>query len=172
MFPYEHLRGFMAALVDPPEEASRSIAEAISHSEGLRAAAGTGILAVRVAQQLDAQDRSFITHRSEDFLLEVINPGEVSRYIEHLPDLLRFRHHAAAQLALDIDVDLWEALMRMRAGFTPSREDLRGSWLSLQTFKEKVASTPSRELLIQPEAAPLMRVHVDDEGRIVTGVVT
>ena len=61
--------------------------------------------------------------------------------------------------------------MRMRFGYLPSRDDLRGSWLSLQTFKEQVASMPSRQLLIQPLSGEMTRVEIDDEGRIVAEAV-
>ena len=128
---------------------------------------GKKVLAVRMVQDFDAQDRSFVTHGADEFRLEVVGAGRSAQFIETLPDLLRFSHHAIPSLALDIDVDLWEALMRMKSGFTPSREDLRGSWLSLQTFKEQVASMPSRELLIQASAGTMTSVRVADDGRIV-----
>jgi serine/threonine protein kinase len=171
MFPYEHLQSFMAALVDPPASAVDRIATAISHSEGLRSSAPTGLLAVRVVQELGARDRSFVTHRSDDFELKVVDRRGAAPFIENLPDLLSFRHRNLPSLALDIDVDLWEALMRMGSGFTPSREDLRGSWLSLQTFKEQVASVPSPALLIQPPTGAITRVQVDEGGRIVAGAL-
>jgi serine/threonine protein kinase len=171
MFPYEYLQSFMAALVKPPQDANRIISEAISHSEGLRAATGQGILAVRVVQDLGAEDRSFISYKADLFKLEVIGGGKDSNYIEFRPDRLLFHHKTIPSLELEIDVDLWEALMRMRSGFTPSREDLRGSWLSLQTFKEKIASTPSRELMIQPKSGPIHRVYADDSGSIVAAEV-
>jgi hypothetical protein len=171
MFPHEHLQSFMAALVDPPASAVDGIAQAISHSEGLRSSASTGVLAVRVVQDLGARDRSFVTHPSKDFELKVIDNSGAAPFVESLPDLLSFRHRHLPSLALDIDVDLWEALMRMRSGFTPSREDLRGSWLSLQTFKEQVASVPSPALLIQPPTGPITRVRVDQDGRVVAGAL-
>jgi hypothetical protein len=171
MFPYEHLGGFITALSSPPVEAVAEIAEAISHSEGLRASDGTGLLAVRVVQDLDALDRSFVTHEASQFELTVPEWAGAARYVEALPDLLRFRHRSTPAMALDIDVDLWEALMRMRSGYIPSREDLRGSWLSLQTFKEQVASMPSRQLLIQPRTGAMTRVEVDGAGRILAGAV-
>jgi serine/threonine protein kinase len=167
MFPYEHLQGFLSALVEPPPDGVQRIAEAIGHSEGLRSSAARGVLAVRMVQDLGARDRSFVVHRSDMFDLTVVGTGGAATYVENQPDRIRFAHRRDLLLSLDIDVDLWEALMRIGSGFTPSREDLRGSWISLQTFKQQVASMPSQELRVQSSSGALSRVYVDEDGRIV-----
>ena len=78
----------------------------------------------------------------------------------------------AGARALDIDIDVYEALMRMNSGFTPSREDLRGSWLSLATFKERLASIPSSELLLRSAAGTLTKIGVADDGRVLAEVTS
>jgi serine/threonine protein kinase len=175
MLPYEHLRSFLALLAGSAgglrSEDERKIAEAISRSEGLRSEEAVGHLAVRVVQDLTAVDRSFITRPATDFRLDIVDRSAAARYIEYQPDLVRFSSRHEDALRLDIDVDLWEALQRIWAGFTPSREDLRGAWLNLQTFKETVASIPSRNLLLQPRGGRTVEVTIDASGRIVAGAI-
>jgi hypothetical protein len=175
MLPYEHLRSFLPLLSNGADidwnSEEQHVAEAISRSEGLRPYEAIGVLAVRVVQDFASVDRSFVTRPASDFALKVVDRSNAARYLEYTPDLVRLENKHEGALVLDIDVDLWEAMQRIRAGFTPSREDLRGAWLSLQTFKEAVASVPSRQLLLQPQGGRTARIRIDDSGRIVAGMM-
>ncbi len=72
-----------------------------------------------------------------------------ARYVEYAPDSLRLpRAPTTTRLELDIDLDLFETLIRILDGFTPSREELRGAWLNLRIFKDQLAGVPSDALLL------------------------
>ena len=83
-------------------------------------------LAVRVVQDLGAADRSFVTHDLDEFRSsDMRRPSGCARFVEPQPDLLRFSHRGNPTLVLDIDVDLWEALMRMRSVTSQPRRSAR-----------------------------------------------
>ena len=167
MLPYEYLGAFLSLLEGEPDEleiANSEISEAISASEGLPGY--TESVAVRLVSDLKARDRSFVTQPVEAFETTAFDEGSGSEFFEHGPRLLRFTSGENRTLELDITVDVYEVLMRMRAGYTPSREDLRGAWLSLESFKQRVAAMSSMELLLRSEEGHRYRIAVDDAGRV------
>jgi hypothetical protein len=174
MLPYDGLRRFLAALSGDLGDISADIADAITASEGLRtthrpsdeAPRGEPILAVRMVDDLEARDRSFVTRPTDEFSTVLIDQSATAEHVEYAPAGLRFASISDPDLALDIDLDVFEALTRMRSGFVPSREDLRGTWLSLSTFKERLASRPSRQLLLVGATGLQTTIGVDGTGRI------
>jgi hypothetical protein len=88
----------------------------------------------------------------------------LARFVEYQPDLLVLRHKHREDVLLEIDVDLYESLARIGAGFTPSREELRGAWLNLRIFKEHLASMPSESLLLIRGGGDAYRIARVTEG--------
>lgn len=170
MLPYRYLREFTESLANPQPTTAHNIAEAVSASEGLRDV--PGMIAVRLVDDLEARERSYVTRPVDDFSLTVVDESATAPMVEYRNELLRFTSLHDQTLALDIDIDIFEALMRMQQGFTPSREDLRGSWLSLATFKERLASIPSRELLLRSATGTRTRIAVSEDGLIRAEVAT
>lgn len=168
MLPFPHLNSFIRQLRAPSPEDRDSLATAISASEGLIGDAYRGYLAVRLAHE-DTGDRSYVTHEVTSFFVEPLNLQDLAQYVEYLPDTLVLRHRERLDVALEINVDLFESLQRIRAGFTPSREELRGAWLNLRIFKEHLASMPSDSLLlIRSEGSAFRISRSADRGAIST----
>ncbi len=148
MFPYRSLGTFVEMLEGSTEGALRKIVQAISNSEGRFPAESDARLAVRLVGEFGGSDRTFVVHHATDFLLEPVIPESGLRYIEFQPDTVRLRHSKRAGVQLDVDLDLFETLERVRAGFRPSREELQGAWLNLRVFKEQLGAMPADELLL------------------------
>lgn len=148
MLPFPQLADFMRQLRAPGAMDRDALARAISASEGLHASSFSDYVAVRLAQETDSADRSYVTHEIARFFVEPVNMRSLARYVEYQPDLLVLRHRDRDDVFLEIDVDLYESLARIGGGFTPSREELRGAWLNLRIFKEHLASMPSDSLLL------------------------
>jgi hypothetical protein len=148
MLPYDRLEQFMELLKHCSDADRDDLTRAISQSEGLFSHQFRDVLAVRLASESSGAERSFATHPATDFELFPLDRTEYAQYVEYAPDSLRLQHKTYRSLALDIDLDLFETLVRVLAGFTPSREELRGTWLNLRIFKEQVASLRSDELLL------------------------
>ena len=75
------------------------------------------------------------------------------------------KHKEQPALGLEIDLDLYETLIRVLAGFTPSREELRGTWLNLRIFKDQVARLRTEELLLSSDDRTFHHVRRSPDGR-------
>lgn len=169
MMPYEHLTEFLAALTAEPEMLNglnSQIAEAISASGGFRSDPEDRVLGVRLVEDLSLQDRSYLTMSIDEFETSRVEDDATSLYFEHAPRLIRFASRNHKDLVLDVTLDIFEVLMRMRRGYTASSEDLRGSWLSLGAFKQRLASRSSNELRLQRRSGETIRIGIDEQSRI------
>ena len=83
-------------------------------------------------------------------------------------------HERAASVVEDAEIvadrghtDGFVAMMRMTINdVVPSLEDLRGAWLSLESFKQRVAAMSSMELLLQTKVGHRYRIGVNDVGNV------
>jgi serine/threonine protein kinase len=148
MLPLSRLSQFTRQLRAASPEDRNALASAVSASEGLKVGSFPDYIAVRLAQEGEGGDRSFVTHEVSEFVVEPVNLRALARYVEYQPDLLVLRHKVRDDIRLEVDVDLYESLTRIADGFTPSREELRGAWLNLRIFKEHLASMRSDSLLV------------------------
>jgi hypothetical protein len=164
MLPYERLETFTSQLDGCDDSNRDDVVRAISFSEGLFSDAFSDLLAVRLAGETTGAERSFVTHAASDFMLTPLDRSANAAYVEYAPDTLRLAHREHPAFALDIDVDLFETLTRVLAGFTPSREELRGAWLNLRIFKEQVARLRTDSLLLSNDDRRFHRVtRIADE---------
>ena len=168
MLPYERLADFMRQLNGRVgEEDCASVVRAISQSEGLFNPSLDNVLAVRLASDSSSAARSFVTHPRSDFVLEPTDRSAAARYVEYAPDSLQLRHRHRSGLALEVDLDLYEMLIRILDGFTPSREELRGAWLNLRIFKEHLATFGADSLLLTRDDREYFKISKNHDGAVV-----
>jgi serine/threonine protein kinase len=148
MLPYRSLGAFLSMLEGATDEALPRIVQAISNSEGRFLRLDADQLSVRLVGELEGADRSFVVHAASLLQLEPVIPGSGLRYLEFQPDIVRLQHRERDNVRLDVDLDLFETLERVRAGFRPSREEMQGAWLNLRVFKEQLGAMPADELLL------------------------
>jgi serine/threonine protein kinase len=166
MLPYDRLDRFVRQLNACDDDERRRLVRAIANSEGLFNPQFQDVLAVRLASETDDRARSFVTHDSEDFLLERVDRSGAASYVEYAPDTLRLRHLDRVGLELEVDLDLYETLSRILDGFTPSREELRGAWLNLRIFKDQLAAFGAETLLLTLDDERFFRIRTSVEGAI------
>ncbi len=165
MLPFkERMHGYTALLASDHLEAG-AIVRAISNSEGLYHLGFSHNLAVRMVADGDVEFRTYAMRGSQEFLLEPLDHSRLAKFVEYRPDSLRLRHLQHKDVWLDIDLDLYETLMRISEGFTPSREDLRGTWLNLRVFKERLASLPMESLLLSKDDREFYRISREAHDR-------
>lgn len=148
MLPYSRLRLFKRMLDEVHPDDLSELAAAISNSDGLFSDVFSNRIATRLVADSDGANRSYVLHPIDDFELKTVDVSSAARYVEYSPDVVRLVNLRASDCYLDIDVDLHETLRRIRDGFTPSREEMRGAWLNLKIFKERLATLNSEALLI------------------------
>lgn len=166
MLPYERLTEFYRHLDSCGDEERREIIAAISGSEGLFGSGDRDVLGVRLASDAEGPSKSFVTHDGRAFVLEPVDRSSAAEYVEYAPDTLVLRHIDNRGLSLEIDLDLFETLARIRDGFTPSREELRGAWLNLRIFKEQLATFGADTLLLTRDDRGVYRIAKGPEGAV------
>jgi hypothetical protein len=151
LVPYDNLKEYMRFVEtrhDNKGALKEKIIEGISRSEGIYDAnRGRENVCIRTRQQMDSKVKAFFTYPAIDFLLDLPDPGPQAQYIEYLPSSILFSHDPR-KINLEISLDLYEMLMRIRDGYLPTAGEMRTFFLNLLMFKKQLMSTPSGELLL------------------------
>jgi hypothetical protein len=151
LVPYDNLTEFMAFMAkgqDPGGTLKYKIVEGISRSEGIHdAKRGKENVCIRTRQDLTAKVKAFFTYPATDFSLTSTVAGSQAAYIEYLPTSIVFRHEPR-KIELEISLDLYEMLIRIREGYLPTAGEMLTFFLNLLMFKKQLMSLPSAELLL------------------------
>ena len=79
--------------------------------------------------------------------MRAARPGLQGRFIEYLAPSILFRHSKTG-VALEVSLDLYEMLMRIRDGYVPTAGEMRAFFLNLLMFKKQLMASPAAELLL------------------------
>lgn len=151
LLPYDNLQEFMSFIEsgqDSGGQLKEAIVLAISRSEtiydGQRAKEN---ICIRTRHDASSKVKAFFVYSADQFALDLPIPGSQAAYIEFLPSNIILRH-GVQPVALDISLDLYEMLMRIRDGYMPAAGEMRAFFLNLLMFKKQLMTTPSDRLLI------------------------
>ena len=67
---------------------------------------------------------------------------------------------------LQINLDVYEMLKRLNAGYRPNLEELQGYYLSLSVFKNMLGSAPYQEVLVTRSGYDFYRIRRDAASRL------
>ena len=104
-------------------------------------------LCIRTRHDADARVRAFFTYPASAFVLEQESAPSQARYVEYLPGSIHLRY-LPHNIVLEIALDLYETLMRIRDGYVPAAGEMQAFFLNLLMFKKQLMSTPSERLLL------------------------
>jgi len=151
LLPYDNLTEFMRFIetgTDPGEHLKKAIILAISRSESIYdATRGEENICIRTRHDTDAKVKAFFTYSSDQFALALPEPGSQGQYVEFLPSSIILRH-IERPIELEISLDLYEMLMRIRDGYVPAAGEMRTFFLNLLMFKKQLMATPSEQMLL------------------------
>ena len=151
LVPYENIDEFIRFIDtrdDPSSHLKYAIILAISRSESIYdEQRGRENVCIRTRHDATSEVRAFFTYPAQDFALEVDLPPTKAEYVEFLPASIRLRHHER-NIVLEISLDLYEMLMRIRDGYVPAAGEMRAFFLNLLMFKKQLMSMPSSRLLL------------------------
>lgn len=151
LVPYGSMQSFIDFVrtgEDPDDRLKRDIVLAISRSEKVYdEALGSENICIQTRHEHDLKVRAFFTYPAEYFLLERESKPEQAEYIEFLPASIILKH-SERPISLEISLDLFEILMRIRDGYIPAAGEMRTFFLNLLMFKKQLMSTPSPQLLL------------------------
>ena|SRR5579875_981272 len=162
LIPYDNVRefiDFIAQGTDPHGKLKDSIILAISRSESIYdEERGRENICIRTRQQGNGRVRAFYTYPASEFILTCEQANQQARYVEFLPSALRLQH-AASGISLDISLDLYGTLMRIREGYVPAAGEMKAFFLNLLMFKKQLMSSPSERLLLAESDYQLYQIR-------------
>lgn len=151
LIPYDNVRQFIDFIgngKDPQGKLKDAIILAISRSESIYdEQRGRENVCIRTRQQGNGRVRAFYTYPASHFILTLEQANQQARYVEFLPSALRLEY-VGTNIALDISLDLYETLMRIREGYVPAAGEMKAFFLNLLMFKKQLMSSPSERLLL------------------------
>lgn len=170
--PYRYASMFEEQLRVEDENALKQtmqdLACAISASEGCDNANLTeGYLLLASSNVGDPISKSYRRFPLDEFELFVNKTDHLTKYIEYESDSLTFRHKTDKFIQLTVSLDLYEMLQYIRAGFSPSVNDLRGRFIELQIFKNLLEAKTYTEILVTKNNRKFTIVRLDDKKHIV-----
>lgn len=170
--PYRYASKFEEQLrlenADALNETKQDLARAISASEGCDNAQLTeGYLLLASSNVADPISKSYRRFPLEEFELFVNKTDHLTKYIEYESDSLTFRHKTDKFIQLTVSLDLYEMLQYIRAGFSPSVNDLRGRFIELQIFKNLLEAKTYSEILVTKNNRKFTVIRMDNNKHIV-----
>jgi hypothetical protein len=177
MLPYRSAKRMVAIVQgeEAPAALTTELLHAINRGEGLQRPERLGnCLALQLRPVESGTQggtiRSYRLFPLEGFSLAVQAVAARARFVEHLPSglVLRFQGQGKAALAseLIINLDVFEMLMRLNAGYRPSVEEIQGFYLCLGVFKNSLNAQPYREMLLTTTGHDFYRLVRQDDGRV------
>lgn len=170
--PYRYASAFEKQLrlqnEDKLKETMQDLARAISASEGCSNEMLTnGYLLLASSNVGDPISKSYRRFALEEFELFVNKTDHLTKYIEYESDSLIFRHKTDKFIQLTVSLDLFEMLEYIRAGFSPSVNDLQGRFIELQIFKNLLEAKTYSEILVTKNNRKFTVVKMDKNKHIV-----
>lgn len=172
LLPYESLSRFTEFVRTGKDEGDKlrnQLVEGISRSEGIHdQERSREYVCIRTRQDPNAKVKAFFTYPASEFSCERPDPGPQARFIEYLPSSVLFRHDPT-NVVLEVSLDLYEMLMRIRDGYVPTAGEMRAFFLNLLMFKKQLMATPAGELLLTESDYQIYRVkRTPQQGIAVT----
>lgn len=177
MLPYESIDPFLASIEKFGEKDAHevdSVLRAINRGEGLIDPARLGgHLALRVRQVEKGTIRSYRLFPGDRFTLQTDLDTTTNPFLECLSQALVLLYDSpdGHKASLRITLDIYEMLLRLNNGYRPSIEEEEGFYLSLEVFKNVLASAPYQEVLLTETGFDFFELRRDETGVLHLGKV-
>jgi hypothetical protein len=171
LLPYRSAPTYLALLAAPASVpgALGGIIEAINRGEGLPDPRRLGdLLALQIRSVPGGTIRSYRTFPTSSLSL-AISGGDTPPYLERQPDGLVLRYHGEQghTARLEIRLDLFELLYRLREGHLPGIAEEQGLLLGLTIFKNALSAAPYQSVVLTTGGTDLRTVTRLRDGRLV-----
>ena len=175
LVPYDNITEFMRFVdtgTDHSGHLKQQIILGISKSENIHDdTRGRENICIRTRHDLETRVRAFFTYPSTQFVLRRDELSSQAKFVEFLPASLHLIHQQRG-VRLEISLDLYEMLMRIRDGYVPSAGEMRTFFLNLLMFKKQLMSTPSARMLLTDNDYSLYELTRTPENGIAVGVLS
>ncbi len=170
LLPYRQFDRFLEVIqakADMGNALRDELTLAISKSERIyNETVGQEHLCLRSAAAKRAQTKSFYGFPASDFEVVVKDLGVQADFLEHLPNCLYYRH-VDKNAELEVPLDLFEILCRIRDGYVPTASEIRTFFLNLEMFKRRVTTKRSDRIFLTEDDTNLFEIKSDPTARLV-----
>jgi serine/threonine protein kinase len=165
LLPYRHLEEFLTALIEPSDTALSALLRGISVADGVPLAALSDGLRLSTG---DPRSEVAVIKSYNTELFELLQAAPQQRYVESLSDSLILRRKKGFP-TLQIDLDLFEFLLRSADGQLPGALEQRALVEDITAFRNQLLAEPSQEVLILEAGRRLHQVNVEAAELILGG---
>lgn len=168
--PYRYFETFISFLTaenDPLNKLRNNLVLAISKSEKIyNDEVGRENVCISSSNSKKSTTKSFYGFSAADF--EVVRPdiGYQTNYIEYFSDHIIFRH-IDKTASLEINIDLFEILMRIMEGYVPTSIEIRTFFLNLEMFKRRILAKRSTTVILTEDDSNLFEFKKSESGKLV-----
>lgn len=162
LMPIRSLRKFSQALSDPQEltQVRDELIVAIDLSERIyNETVTTDYLCIRTNPSQGALVKAFNQFPKDDFVCDVQDIGSQSAFLEYCPNVLRLAYRKDKSRSLEISLDLFELLQKVRNGYVPSGSELKGFFLNLLMFKKQLTALPAQAIILTEDELQFYRLE-------------
>lgn len=164
MLPYKKLDEFVSIMLGRKDLDSirRDIIFAISTSEGIyNQELAKKYVCIKINKRAKSEVKSFYVHEAYDFTC-IKDHKSFHPFVEFVPNAIIFMEKKS-KFALRINLDLFEMLYKIASGYSPTPNEMKGSFLDLLMFKKQLGSISSNRLIITDNDRDFYEVkRVDD----------
>ncbi|MCC2523577.1 hypothetical protein [Vibrio coralliilyticus] len=169
LLPYRVAKQLVAFLSGeaPLESAKKQVINAINRGEGLHNPMFfEGQLAMQVRKVALGTIKSYRVFPQDVFTVDIKDAAMNSSFIEHSPQalVLKYQDQVGLTAELDLNLDLFEMLLRLNQGYLPSAEAEQSYYLSLTVFKNVLASAPYQEVLLTTNGRDYQKIERKEDG--------
>lgn len=164
---FERYVSFLTTGIDDNYELRDDLVLAISKSEKIyNDEVGRENVCISSNSLKKSSTKAFYGFKSADFEVVLPDVGSQTDYIEYFPDHIIFRH-ADKTAALEINIDLFEILMRIKEGYVPTSIEIRTFFLNLEMFKRRILAKRSTKVFLTEDDSNLYSFEKSASGKLV-----
>lgn len=158
--PYRHLEDFVRLLgrAVAPETFLPPLLRGLSRCVGVLGYAAAG---VAVAVGGDAASSGAVVKILPEDQFALVVPDVDGRFVEAMPDRLALTH-LSGQARIDIDLDLFELLMRAASGYLPTNAEAGPLLEELGLFRSALTLQPTDRLMVLEPSGRSNEIRVAD----------
>jgi len=168
--PYRYFKRFIQFLStgsDQNNELRNDIVLAISKSEKIyNDEVGRENVCISSNSLKKSTTKAFYGFTAADFEVVLPNVGSQTNYIEYFPDHIIFSH-IDKTASLEINIDLFEILMRIKEGYVPTSIEIRTFFLNLEMFKRRILAKRSTVVFLTEDDTNLYKFEKASSGKLV-----
>ena len=168
--PYKYFESFVAFLktsVDVNFQLRDDLVLSISKSEKIyNDEVGRENICISSNSLKKSSTKAFYGFKAADFEVVLPDVGNQIEYIEYFPDHIIFQH-ADKTASLEINIDLYEILMRIKEGYVPTSIEIRTFFLNLEMFKRRILAKRSTKVFLTEDDSNLYSFEKSVTGKLV-----